>query len=446
MAEPSEANGLTGRLSACRQRLAKFRPAAVCGRLVRTVGVAAEACGCVLPVGASCLICPEDGPATPAEVVGFREGRLLLLPQGDTRGLEPGSEIRPLSGEASVRVGEGMLGRVLDGLGRPIDGRGPLAWQAEYPVHGQTVNPLSRRRIKEPIDVGIRAINGLLTLGRGQRIAVMAGSGVGKSTLLGMIARHGRCPVNVIALIGERGREVREFIEDDLGADGLARSVVVAATADRPPLERMRGAGVATAIAEFFRDRGADVMLIMDSITRYCMSAREVGLAAGEPPTTRGYTPSVFARLSGLLERAGQASSRGSITGIYAVLVEGDDMTEPVADAVRSIVDGHIVLSRELAERGHFPAIDILASVSRLMPQVAAKEHQGAARKLVRALSTYRRAEDIINIGAYVPGSNPDIDDALRRIKDIERYLVQGVGEKATLSESVSRLQAMWGN
>ncbi len=380
----------------------------------------------------------------PAEVVGFSEGKTLLLPQGDTRGLEPGAEIRPLKGEASVRVGEAMLGRVLDGLGEPIDGKGALAWQEEYPLYREAVNPLGRRRIKEPLDVGVRAVNGLLTLGRGQRVAVMAGSGVGKSTLLGMIARHGRCPVNVIALIGERGREVREFIEDDLGRSGLARSVVVAATADRPPLVRLRGAYVATAIAEFFRDRGYDVMFMMDSITRYCMSAREVGLAAGEPPTSRGYTPSVFARLSGLLERAGLAEGKGSVTGVYAVLVEGDDMNEPVADAVRSIADGHIILSRELAERGHYPAIDILASVSRLMPQVAGEEHLAPARKLVAALSTYRRAEDLINIGAYVPGSNPEIDDAIRRIGEINRYLAQGVAEKAPLSEAVARLRAMW--
>lgn len=442
----SGASEIVKRLSACRQKLAGVKPAAVAGRLVRTVGVAAEAAGCQMPVGGCCLICPEEGEPMPAEVVGFREGRLLLLPQGDTRGLQPGSEIRPLAGEATVKVGESLLGRILDGLGEPIDGKGQVAWQDEYPLHARTLNPLSRRRIKESIDVGVRAINGLLTLGRGQRVAIMAGSGVGKSTLLGMIARHGRCPVNVIALIGERGREVREFIEDDLGPQGLARSVVVAATADRPPLERMRGALVATAVAEFFRDRGHDVMLIMDSVTRYCMSAREVGLAIGEPPTTRGYTPSVFARLSGLLERAGQASSKGSITGIYAVLVEGDDLTEPVADSVRSIVDGHIVLARELAERGHYPAIDVLASVSRLMPQVAKKEHLAAARRLVAALSTYRRAEDIINIGAYVPGSNPEIDDATRRIGDINRYLAQGVEEKAPLNDAVSRLQAMWSN
>jgi len=435
---------IVSRLAACRGRLAGLRAASVSGRLVRTVGVAAEACGCMMPVGTCCLICPENGEPMPAEVVGFREGRLLLLPQGDTRGLEPGAEIVPLSGEPVVKVGEGMLGRILDGLGEPIDGKGAIPWDAEYPLYAQAINPLHRQRIKQPIDVGVRAINGLLTLGRGQRVAVMAGSGVGKSTLLGMIARHGRCPVNVIALIGERGREVREFIEDDLGPEGLARSVIVAATSERPALVRMRGACVATAIAEYFRDRGHDVMLMMDSITRYCMSAREVGLAAGEPPTTRGYTPSVFAKLSSLLERAGCASGKGSVTGIYAVLVEGDDMNEPVADAVRSIADGHIVLTRELAERGHFPAIDVLASVSRLMPQVSHQDHRAAARKLVAALSTYRRAEDIINIGAYVPGSNPEIDDSLRRISDINGYLTQGVEEKAPLAEAVSKLRAMW--
>jgi flagellum-specific ATP synthase len=438
------AAAVRARLAACGKRLSEFRPATVAGRLVRTVGVAAEAVGCSMPVGASCLICPEEGEPMPAEVVGFRDGRVLLLPQGDIRGLMPGAEIRPCREQAAVRVGEDMLGRVLDGLGEPIDGRGKIAWQAEYPLYAEVINPLSRKRIKEPLDVGVRAINGLLTLGRGQRVAIMAGSGVGKSTLLGMIARHGRCPVNVIALIGERGREVREFIEDDLGPEGMKRSVVVAATADRPPLVRMRGAYVATAIAEFFRDRGHDVMLMMDSVTRYCMSAREVGLAAGEPPTARAYTPSVFARLSGLLERAGLSDSKGSITAIYAVLVEGDDMNEPVADAVRSTVDGHIVLSRALAHRGHYPAIDILASVSRLMSRVAPRDHLGVARRLVAALSTYSRAEDMINIGAYVAGSSPEIDDAVRRIGDINSYLAQGVEEKAPLADAVARLKSMW--
>lgn len=326
-------------------------------------------------------------------------------------------------------------------MGEPIDGR-PLPYLKEtYPLYNEPLRPFERDRIREPLDVGIRAINALLTIGKGQRIAIMAGSGVGKSTLLGMMARHTKADVNVIALIGERGREVREFIERDLGEEGLKRSVIVVATADEPPPLRIRGAYYATAIAEYFRDQGLDVLFMMDSLTRFCMAGREVGLSIGEPPTARGYTPSVFAQLPRLLERMGPRMGGGSITGIYTVLVEGDDFNEPVADAVRAIADGHIVLSRDLAQEGHYPAIDVLASVSRLMRDLTEKEHYQAALELVRLLAIYRRAEDLINIGAYVRGSNPEIDRALEKIEAIKAFLRQEVEERADFEESLRALK-----
>jgi flagellum-specific ATP synthase len=321
-----------------------------------------------------------------------------------------------------------------------MDGKGPLRPEAQYPLYAAPLNPMERERILEPVDVGVRAINGLLTLGKGQRIGILAGSGVGKSTLLGMIARHTAADISVIALIGERGRELKDFIERDLGPEGLARSVVVVATSDQPPLVRMRGAYLATAISEFFRDKGRDVILMMDSVTRFAMSSREVGLAIGEPPTSRGYTPSVFGQLPKLLERAGTCVGKGSITGIYTVLVEGDDMNEPIADAVRSIVDGHIILSRDLASQGHYPSIEVMGSISRCMTDVVPREQVNVAHKFLEVMATYRRSEDLINIGAYAKGSNPKIDNAIAMIDRLNGYLKQPVEEKVSFAESARQL------
>jgi flagellum-specific ATP synthase len=346
--------------------------------------------------------------------------------------------------QASVPVGDGLLGRVIDGLGQPLDGQGPIPSQAIYPLYSPPLNPCARQTISSPIDVGIRAINGLLTLGKGQRVGIFSGSGVGKSTLMGMIARHTRSDISVIALIGERGREVKDFIEKDLGPAGLARSCVVAATSDTPPLVRLRGAYLATAIAEYFRDLGHDVILMLDSITRFSMAGREIGLAIGEPPTARGYTPSVFAQLPRLLERAGTCAGKGSITGIYTVLVEGDDLLEPIADAVRAILDGHIVLSRDLADRGHYPSIDVLGSISRLMPQVTDSEHQQNREKLVKVAAAYRKAEDLVNINAYVKGTNPEIDYALEKNDAVNSYLRQGIEEAVSLAQAQEELGAIF--
>jgi flagellum-specific ATP synthase len=359
------------------------------------------------------------------------------------RGIEPGSRIRLVAGQARVPVTESLLGRVIDSFGRPMDGKGPIEASAFYPLYAEPLNPMLRERILEPVDVGVRAINGLLTLGKGQRIGIMAGSGVGKSTLLGMIATHTAADVSVIALIGERGRELKDFIERDLGPAGLARSVVVVATSDQPALVRMRGAYLAMAVAEFFRDQGRDVVMMMDSVTRFAMSSREVGLAIGEPPTSRGYTPSVFGQLPKLLERSGTCIGKGSITGIYTVLVEGDDMNEPIADAVRSIVDGHIVLSRDLANRGHYPAIDILGSVSRCMRDIVPNQQSEQASRFLAVLATYRRSEDLINIGAYAKGSNSGIDHAVEMIDRLNDYLRQSVEQKLSLAESRAALSLL---
>jgi flagellum-specific ATP synthase len=338
-----------------------------------------------------------------------------------------------------------LLGRVVDGLGNPIDGKGPIQIDDEYPIYASPVNPLLRKRIQQPLDLGVRAINGLLTVGCGQRMGIFSGSGVGKSVLLGMIARQTAAEVNVIALIGERGREVNEFIHKDLGAEGLKKSVVVVATSDHLPLVRLRGGFIATAIAEYFRDQGKHVNLMMDSVTRLAMAQREIGLSLGEPPTTKGYTPSVFSLLPKLLERAGTSSHRGTITGLYTVLVEGDDMNEPIADAVRSILDGHIVLTRDLADRNHYPAIDVLRSISRVMEEIADPEHKHHAARVKEALATYRKAEDLINIGAYSVGSNPKIDEAIHMIDPINHFLRQGIAEGTTLQASVNSLRSMMG-
>ena len=413
------------------------RPLALEGRVIKVVGLVIESDGPAASVGEICRVHPATREkAFEAEVVGFRENRLLLMPVGDMRGLTPGARVVSTGRFATVGVGEGMLGRVLDGLGNPIDGDGAFDIEARYPLNASPGNPLARERIVDPLDVGIRAINALLTIGQGQRVGIFAGSGVGKSTLLGMISRNMHADVNVIALIGERGREVREFIEKDLGPEGMKRSVVVAATSEQPALVRMRGAYVGTAIAEYFRDRGAHVILMMDSATRFAYASREVGLSIGEPATTRGYTPSVFAQLPLLLERAGTWRDSGSITGLYTVLVEGDDMNEPVADAMRSILDGHIVLRRELAARNHYPAIDVLSSVSRLMTDVVDEQHLKVSGLIKDIMATYARSEDMINIGAYVKGSNPAIDRAVKLMPGIEEFLKQSLGENVDLVNS----------
>ena len=401
------------------------------GKVVNVLGLAVEATGPPLHIGDLCYIEQRrTGDRIPVEVVGFREGKLLLMPLGDMGGIGPNSLLIPTFEQQRVSVGSELLGRVLGSLGQPLDGAGTLRGYEQAPLMAPPPRPLDRTRIKEPIATGIRSIDACITCGKGQRMGVLSGSGVGKSKLLGMIARNTSADVNVIALIGERGREVGEFIDKDLGPEGLARSVVVVATSDEPALMRIKGAYVATAIAEWFRDQGADVMLMMDSVTRFAMAQREVGLAVGEPPTTRGYPPSVYGLLPKLLERAG-TSAKGSITGIYAVLVEADDLNDPVGDAVRSILDGHIVLSRGLAARNHYPAVDVLESVSRCMIDVTAQEHQVLAAQMRRALATYRDAEDLINIGAYAPGSNKDIDHALKVISGIRTFLQQDLDETA---------------
>lgn len=431
-------------ISHCIKAVLSTDTIAVRGRVSQVIGMVVESHGPGIPVGSICEISAFRGlNKVPAEVVGFREGRVLLMPLGDMRGVEPGSVIQQVAGQAVVPVSQAMLGRVIDGLGNPIDGKGPLVTDAVYPLYAEPLNPMERERIVQPVDVGVRSINGLLTLGKGQRIAIMAGSGVGKSTLLGMIAKHTAADISVIALIGERGRELKDFIERDLGPEGLARSVVVVATSDQPPLVRMRGAYLATAIAEYFRDLGRDVIMMMDSVTRFAMSSREVGLAIGEPPTSRGYTPSVFSQLPKLLERAGTCQGRGSITGIYTVLVEGDDMNEPIADSVRSIVDGHIVLSRDLASQGHYPAIEILGSISRCMSDVMPREHMVRAHRFLEILATYRKSEDLINIGAYAKGSNPKIDKAITMIDGLNAFLKQQVEDKVSLAESINGLSAL---
>jgi flagellum-specific ATP synthase len=413
------------------------------GKVSQVVGVVVESKGPAAHLGEICEIYfKRNAPPILAEVVGFKENSVLLMALGEMEEIAAGSDVVATGTSLKVPVGPELLGRVLDGLGRPMDGLGPIKAEAELLAARKPPPPLERKRITEPLSFGVRAMDAVLTCGKGQRIGIFAGSGVGKSTMLGMIARNTQADVNVIALIGERGREVRDFLEKDLGPEGLARSVVVVATSDQVAVSRLRGAMVATTIAEYFRDQGNDVMLMMDSVTRVAWAQREVGLAVGEPPTTRGYTPSVFALLPRLLERSGTAA-RGSITGLYTVLVDGDDMNEPVADSVRSILDGHVVLSRDLAHRNHYPAIDVLASVSRLMPDVTSPEHRKTAGVLRDILATYRSAEDLINIGAYVEGSNPKIDHAKAHIDSVNTFLRQGVAEKAPYTETVARLQSL---
>lgn len=425
-------------LAVYRQRVQQASLLRQIGVVTKVVGLTLEVKGFKPFVGEVCMVDVPGSQPIVAEVVGFREDVVLLMPYGELTGVCPGCRVEPRRRAFTVRVGEHLLGRILNGLGEPIDGR-PLPRGIPMPVNNRPPSPLARRRIDRVFATGVRAIDGFITCGRGQRLGIFAGSGVGKSVLLGMIARFGSADVNVIALVGERGREVLEFIEKDLGPEGLQKSVVVVATSDEPALLRLRAAFVATTIAEYFRDTGRDVLLLMDSVTRFALAQREVGLAVGEPPTTRGYPPSVFALLPRLLERAGNSES-GSITGFYTVLVEGDDMNEPVADAVRSIVDGHIVLKRELAVANHYPAIDVLASVSRLMPSVVTPEHRQAAGRQRELMAAYRQAEDLINIGAYVAGSNPTIDRAIAVHDQINGFLRQGPDECTAYDEAVERL------
>ncbi len=411
------------------------------GHVTQSVGIVIESDGPPARVGELCEICAREGETIFAEVVGFRDQRLLLMPLGETRSIGSGCRVIASGKPMTVAVGEGMLGRVFDGLGQPMDALPAPLCAAQQLVDAAPPAAMQRARITQPICLGVRAIDALLTCGRGQRVGIFAGSGVGKSTLMGMIARNTSADVNVIALIGERGREVRDFIEDSLGEEGLARSVIIAATSDQPPLVRLRGAQVATSIAEYFRDRGRNVLLMMDSITRAAWAQREVGLATGEPPTRNGYTPSVFAMLPKLLERTGM-SEHGSITALYTILVEGDDMNEPVADAARSILDGHIVLSRDLAHQGHYPAIDVLQSVSRLMPEIADEDHRARARRMTEALAVYHEHEDLINLGAYVAGSSPEVDRAILLRGQLSAFLQQRSTDRVDLPEAIDQLAA----
>ena len=412
------------------------------GRVTQVIGLLIESLGPHSRIGELCYIYTQTNQAIPCEVVGFKNKHVLLMSLGEINEISPGAEVYPTGEMHLVPVAKSMVGRVVNALGEPIDGKGPIRAETYYKSTAKPPDALTRNRISEPMSTGIRAIDSTCTSGRGQRFGIFAGSGVGKSTLMGMIAKKADSDVNVIALIGERGREVREFIERELGPEGLARSVVVVVTSDQAALLRAKGANVATAIAEYFRDCGKNVVFMMDSVTRFAMALREIGLAVGEPPTTKGYTPSVFAQMPKLLERAGN-SDKGSITGIYTILVEGDDLNDPVADTVRSILDGHIVLSRELASANHFPAIDVLQSLSRVMVDVMEKEFIQLAGRLRDVLRVYKESEDLINIGAYVQGSNPKIDEAIRLIEAIRGFLQQGSDESYSLEQTEEALKAI---
>ncbi|ROU01913.1 flagellar protein export ATPase FliI [Marinobacter sp. R17] len=417
------------------------------GRLTRMVGLTLECVGCPMVVGDRCVIQGQGIGSVEAEVVGFEDDRVYLMPLTAIEGLRPGARVVPLSSASRVPVGPELLGRVINGSGVPLDGGGPLRAEAQVGLAGEIINPLHRAPVRQSLDVGIRAINSLLTVGQGQRLGLFAGSGVGKSMLLGMMTRFTDADITVVGLIGERGREVKEFIEDILGDEGLARSVVVASPADDSPLMRLRAAMLTTRIAEYFRDRGKRVLLLMDSLTRYAQAQREIALAVGEPPATKGYPPSVFAKLPQLVERTGNGKpGGGSITAFYTVLTEGDDQQDPIADAARAILDGHIVLSRSLAEEGHYPAIDVEASVSRVMPQVTANEHFRKAQEFKQVFARYQQARDLISVGAYVKGSDPETDYAIERIDDMRAFLRQGLKESAPYQASVDRLQEVLPN
>jgi FliI/YscN family ATPase len=429
-------------LSRYHQALADLQTIRFAGRVVQVVGLTVEALGLDCEIGEVCEIRASGSGALLSEVVGFRDQRTLLMPLGEMRGIQPGSPIYPQRTVFRCPVGPALLGRVLDGLGRPIDSLGPLDVAQTVPTYNDAPHPLHRQPISEPLVTGARAIDGLLTCGKGQRMGIFSGSGVGKSTLMGTIARSSHSDVSVIALVGERGREVQEFVERDLGAAGLARSVVVVSTSEQPALVRLKAAWVATTIAEYFREQGMDVTFLMDSVTRFAMAQREVGLAIGEPPASKGYTPSVFALLPKLLERAG-CGERGTITGFFTVLVEGDDFNEPICDAARSILDGHIVLSRDLAARNHYPAIDVLNSVSRVMPAVTSSQHRSHAAQARKLLATYEKARDLVNIGAYVTGSDPEIDMALDALPALTAFLQQANQEFTPFEDTLHLLEAI---
>ena len=418
-------------------------PLKVYGRIVEITGLTIKATGLDVSIGESCKIYSEKADPVDAEVVGFKEGKVILMATGEVAGIRHGSRVMPLGKNISVKVSDGLIGRIIDATGNPIDNKGPIEG-TDCPLYSLSPNPLTKKIISAPLDIGIRSINGLLTCGKGQRLGIMAGSGVGKSVLLGMIAKYSEAAINVIALIGERSREVGEFIERNLGEEGLRKSIVVVSTSDQAPLAKVRGAFTATAIAEYFRDAGKDVLLLMDSLTRVAMAQREIGLAVGEPPTTRGYTPSVFALLPKLLERVGTADNSGSITGLYTVLVEGDDMLEPVADMSRSLLDGHIVLSRELAMENHYPSIDVLQSISRVMPNIIEEKHREYASKFVDTLSTYKKFEDMINLGAYKHGTNFKVDFAIKLIERIRSFLKQDMHNPIEYADSLQGLYCIF--
>jgi flagellum-specific ATP synthase len=427
-------------LAILEHRLGSVQLTRINGRIVQVVGLVAESQGPDVRVGDLCSIRYRNSESSlSAEVVGFKGDRVLLMPLGNLKDIGPGCDVLSMERPLGVRVGPALLGRVLNGLGEPLDDKGPVAASDFYPLHADPPHPLRRKMISTPLPVGVKVIDGILTLGTGQRIGIFAGSGVGKSTLLAMMARYTEADINVIALVGERGREVREFLDRDLGEEGRKRSVLVIATSDQPPLIRLKAALTATAIAEYFRDCGKNVLLMMDSVTRVARAQREVGLAIGEPPTTRGFTPSVFELLPRLLERAG-AGENGSITGVYTVLVEGDDMNEPVADTVRGVLDGHVVLSRKIAARNFYPSVDVLESVSRVMPSIVSEEHLQAAGRIRELLAVYAEAEDLISIGAYKSGSNPKVDWAVSHLQKVRSFLRQSVDEHVSFAEMENEL------
>ncbi|GAB3375285.1 flagellar protein export ATPase FliI [Spongiibacter taiwanensis] len=440
----SDGGSLAQRIAGYRQRLGDVGQTRVEGKLKRVVGTMLEAVGCKSAVGGYCMVETVDGNWLETEVVGFANDKLLLMPTGELRGVMPNARVIPIEKGSDVPVGDGLLGRVLDGAGRPLDGRGSLHCSASRPLSGEPINPLSRQPIRQPLDVGVRAINSLLTVGRGQRLGLFAGSGVGKSVLLGMMTRFTSADVVVVALIGERGREVKEFIDSILGPEEMRRAVVVATPADHPPLMRMRAAWLATSIAEHFRDQGKQVLLLMDSLTRFAQAQREIALAVGEPPATKGYPPSVFARLPALVERAGNGEAGGgSITAFYTVLAEGDDQNDPIVDSARAILDGHIVLSRALADAGHFPAIDIEKSVSRAMNDITEKGHQDTVRYFRQMYSLYQQNRDLITIGAYQRGSDARLDEAVSLWPKISGFLQQAYDESETFDRSLDELSLL---